>query len=68
MNVLMLPGGTLRVPTVTVLDDGTRVHGTRDVPPDTGDYDRWLPFADDEERTWHAGLDDEAILSRWQSA
>jgi hypothetical protein len=68
MTVLMLPGGALRVPTTAVLDDGTRVHGTRDVSPDTPDYDRWLPYADPEEPAWHTDLDDEAILSRWQSA
>jgi len=68
MTVLMLPGGTLRVPTTTVLDDGTRVHGTRDVRPDTADYQRWLPFAESEERSWRPDPADEDILDRWQSA
>lgn len=68
MNVLMLPGGALRVPTVDVLENGTRVHGTRDVTPDAPDYQRWLPLATSEEEEWHEAADDEAILARWRAA
>ncbi|MER7499472.1 hypothetical protein AB0L05_16315 [Nonomuraea pusilla] len=68
MSVVRLPGGVLRVPTVDVLDDGTTVHGTRDVPPDAPDYERWLPHAVSEEQAWHDGDHDEEILDRWGPA
>lgn len=68
MSVVLLPGGALRVPTVDVLEDGTRVEGTRDVLPDAPDYQQWLAFAVPEEQAWHEGDDDQEILARWRSA
>ncbi|MFI6790091.1 hypothetical protein ACIBG4_22485 [Nonomuraea sp. NPDC050383] len=68
MNVVMLPGGILRVPTVDVLANGVRVHGTRDVTPKDSEYEQWLPFAIAEDQAWHEDGDDEAILARWRAA
>ncbi|MFF4615986.1 hypothetical protein [Nonomuraea jabiensis] len=68
MTAIMLAGGVLRVPTSTVLPDGTRVDGTRDITPDAPDYHDWLPHAIDEEASWHGDRDDEDILRRWRAA
>ncbi|MFB4278396.1 MULTISPECIES: hypothetical protein [unclassified Nonomuraea] len=68
MTAIKLAGGVLRVPTCTVLADGTHVDGTRDITPDEPDYQDWLPHAIDEAESWHGGPDDDAILRRWRAA
>ncbi|WP_283134422.1 hypothetical protein [Rhizohabitans arisaemae] len=69
MNVIMLPGGVLRVPSVVDVE-GVKVHGTRDLSPDSPDYHEWLPYAETEDQIW-SGLDDAddaAIIARWEAA
>ncbi|MFG1615978.1 hypothetical protein ACGFI3_24720 [Nonomuraea wenchangensis] len=68
MTAVMLAGGVLRIPESTVLADGTRVDGTRDIPPDAPDYETWLPYAMPEEAAWHGDADDLRILARWRAA
>ncbi|MFD1938472.1 MULTISPECIES: hypothetical protein [Nonomuraea] len=67
MSVTMLPGGVLRVPTVTTLDNGTQVDGTRDITPDSPDYEAYLPYAVGEDEQWHEDAEDAAILARWRA-
>jgi hypothetical protein len=69
MNVIMLPGGVLRVPDATVVD-GIRVDGTRDVYPADADYGEWLPFAVAENQALTQQAEeadrDQMILARWR--
>ncbi|WP_219507950.1 hypothetical protein [Nonomuraea ceibae] len=68
MTAIMLAHGVLRVPAPVVLEDGTRVHLTRDIEPGAPDYDEWLPHAVPEVDAWHGDTDDTAILDRWRAA
>lgn len=68
MSVTMLPNGVLRVPAVSILPDDSKVHGTRDIAPDSPEYDEWLPYATPEAELWHGDADDAAILERWRAA
>ncbi|TDD25308.1 hypothetical protein [Nonomuraea diastatica] len=68
MTAIMLTGGVLRVPESSVLPDGTRVDGTRDIAPDAPDYATWLPYVIPEGAAWHGSTDDESILARWRAA
>lgn len=71
MNVTMLSGGILRVPTTTTLDNGIKVHGTRDISREDPEYSAWLPLAqsEDEQRRRDAEerASDREILTRWRT-
>lgn len=71
LNVIMLPGGVLRVPWAVTLADGTKVDGTRDVRPGECDYEQWLPLARAEDDLWRLealeAARDAEILSRWRA-
>ncbi|WP_329080014.1 MULTISPECIES: hypothetical protein [unclassified Streptosporangium] len=71
MNVTMLPGGTLRVPATTTLDNGTKVDGTRDIGRDDPEYSEWLALAQDEDEQRRRDVEerdsDREILTRWRT-
>ncbi|MFI7704947.1 hypothetical protein [Nonomuraea sp. NPDC049480] len=68
MSVVLLPNDVLRVPTVSILPDGTRVHGTRDIAPGAPEYDEWRPHAISEADEWRGDAEDAAIVERWRAA
>lgn len=71
MQVIMLPGGVLRIPAVITLDDGVTCDGTRDITSDDPEYPLWLPLARSEEQQLHAEAAERAadreILARWRT-
>ncbi|WP_068923850.1 hypothetical protein [Planobispora rosea] len=71
MQVTLLPGGMLRVPTAIRLEDGAVVDGTRDLTPGDPDYDAWLPLAHSEEDQLLGEAAERAadreILARWRT-
>ncbi|MEU8381672.1 hypothetical protein [Streptosporangium sp. NPDC048865] len=71
MNVTMLPGGTLRVPATTTLDNGIKIDGTRDIGRDDPEYLEWLAVAQDEDEQRRRDVaerdSDREILTRWRT-
>ncbi|GAA3467499.1 hypothetical protein [Nonomuraea roseola] len=68
MSAVLLPSGVIRVPTISTLENGAVVHGTRDLTPEAPDYDAWLPHAVPEEESRHGDADDAELLARWRGA